>query len=201
MKKTINLSFILLSALFFYIDKAYSQDGAPPEVQRPDLPELTDELREKIDSYRDEKGALREELRESIAALEDPDREEIRETVQAFREENADRIASQRDLATEIREELKDVRGDRPLPPRHRPLPPEFQSRRDDFQAERQALRQDRHEFLESIKDLTGEEREAAIQAFREEQRQRLHEQKELRRELRDQIRDRVTDTGDGDGG
>ncbi len=200
MKKVINLS-ILLFALFIYVDKAYSQDDAPPEVQRPDLPELPDDLREKIDSYRDEKTALREELRDSLGALEDPDREQIRETVAAFREENTDRIASQRELAAEIREDLQEVRGDRPLPPRHRPLPPELQDRRDDFRAARQALRQDRHEFLESIKDLTGEEREAAIQAFRDEYRQRLQEQKELRRELREQIRDGRNDNGEGDGG
>ena len=200
MKKVINLS-ILLFALFIYVDKAYSQDDAPPEVRRPDLPELPDDLREKIDSYRDEKTALREELRDSLGALEDPDREQIRETVAAFREENTDRIASQRELAAEIREDLQEVRGDRPLPPRHRPLPPELQDRRDDFRAARQALRQDRHEFLESIKDLTGEEREAAIQAFRDEYRQRLQEQKELRRELREQIRDGRNDNGEGDGG
>ena len=204
MNKTIKYSFLMLITLFLFGGYAFGQedegsgDMSHPEVQRPEFPE---ELRGKIDTYREEKVALRVELRETLAALVDPTREETREAVQAFREENTERIASQRELAAEIRVTVREIRGDQPFPPHRRHLPPELEAKRDEFHAERQALRQERHEFLESIKDLTDEEREAAIQAFREEHRQRLQEQKELRRELRDQIRDGHTDTGDGDGG
>ncbi len=209
MNKKIKISFILLTTLFLGLGNVFGQEGpgqgpefmGPPEVQRPELPDLPVELRGQIDLYQDEKESLRNELRETLAILEDPTRDEIRESVQAFREENAERIASQHELAAEIREELKEIRGDRPLPPHRRPLPPELEVRRDEFLAERQALQQERQEFFESIKDLTGEERDAAIQAFREEQRQRLQEQKELRRDLREQIREGVTDTGNGNGG
>ncbi len=201
MKKTIKLSLILLIAGLPLGGSVFGQDAPAPDVTDMQRPELPEELRGKIDVYQAEKAALRTELRETLAVLVEPTREEVRETVQTFREANADRIADQRALAAEIRVDLKEIRGDRPIPPHRRPLPPELVVRRDEFIAERQALRQERHDFFESIKDLTDEEREAAIQAFREDHRQRLQEQKELRRDLRDQIRDGGTDTGTGTGG
>ncbi len=198
MKRSITLSFLILFAVFYFGERAWGQnDGSDspdrPQVDRPDV--LPPDLRDKIEDYRTERHALRSELRERLADLDDPTNEEIHDETGAFREENSDRIDAQRDLARMIHADLRDIRRDRPHRPRPRPHDGVVRDRITDFRTERDALRQERHDFLESIQELPADERETAISDFREEHRQRVEEQKELRRQIHRDIRDNI----DGD--
>ena len=189
---------LLLSALviFFVGSKAMGQDDGDgsniPPIDRPDI--LPEDLRDLIQSYREEKHALRSELRTILDQLVDPTRDAIHVAIDAFREDNADRIADQREVALQIRDQLRELRGDRPARPDRDPLPPEIQEQRDDFRAARQDLRTARRQLFNDIKNLTDEERHAAIDDFRELHQQDLQELKDLRREIRDAVRDEVGD-------
>ena len=209
MKRSITLSFLVLFAVFYFGEKAWGQnDGSDgpdrPQVDRPDV--LPPDLRDKIEDYRTERHALRSELRERLAELDHPTDEEIHDEIGTVREENSDRIDGQRDLARMIHDELRDIRRDRPHRPRPRPHDRVVRDRITDFHTERDALKQERHNFLDSIKDLPADERETAIHDFREEHRQRVEEQKERRRQIHRDIRDHIdgerrSDEGDSSSG
>ena len=189
MNRIINFILVAALAVFFVGSPVVGQDDpVPPDIDRHDF--LPEELREKIHEYRQEKHALRSELRALIDDLTDPTREQVQETVAAFREDHEDRIAAQRDLAREIREGLRDVRDDRPPRPRPDELPDAIKDLRNQFHDNQQDLRDERRTFIDSLGDLTEEQREAAIEQFREDHRAALQEQKDLRRQIRDAIRD-----------
>jgi hypothetical protein len=182
MRKTIEIMFLVLAGSLFIASGAVAQNDGPgpdgsdrPEVDRPPLPA---ELREKIVEFKTEQHALRSELRTAIG---DTTEAEKRAIVEAFREANVERIADQRELGAEIRAEIAEIRGDREVPDG-------FRDRVTDFRHDRRELQIDRREFVASLEGLSEEDRETAIQAFKEEYRERLHDLKEARRDLRDDV-------------
>ena len=179
MRKTIEMMFLVLAGSLFIAGGAVAQNDGPgpggsdrPEIDRPPLPA---ELREKIVDFKTEQHALRSELRTAIGDTTEAEKQAI---VAAFREANAERIAAQRELGAEIRAE---IRGDREVPDG-------FRDRVRDFRHDRRELQIDRREFVASLEGLSEEDRETAIQAFKEEYRERLHDLKEARRDLRDDV-------------
>jgi len=150
---------------------------------RPDDPifEVPDEIKEKRNALQEQRAALAESRRAAIDALgEDPTDEEIRETVEAWREANADAIADARALADELRDWFRENR-----PPR--PLPPVIAQRRAEFRDNMQDIRDNRRQLRQRLQnpDLTEEEREQIIAEFREQQREFVQERKALRRQQR----------------
>ncbi len=185
MKLNNNIILIIVTLLYFG-GMAFGQGDVP------ETPAFPDELKETIDVYKAEREALRQELREAIAELGNPSKEEVRAVIIAFREENAERIAAQRKLGSEIRDIDREFRGNHPDRPGRPEKPAELVALQDEFRAKQDVLIQARKEFSESIKDLSKEDRHAAIQDFNNEQRLRHQEQKELRRQIRDQARDNL---------
>ena len=61
-------------------------ESKPQRPERPERPELSEELKTKMETYKEESQALRAELKEAIAALEEPTREQISEATKSFRE-------------------------------------------------------------------------------------------------------------------
>ncbi len=198
MSKLVNLIFILALAIFYFGERAWGQNddgsaGTPdrPEVDRPEI--LPGDLLEEIQSYRAEKIEMRSDLRDVLAELDQPTKDEVREAIAGFREANADRIELQHILAASIRDQLHDIRGVRDDRPEPGSLSSELANRIQDFKDERDALIQQRHAFMDSIRDLSDEEKEAAIQAFRSDLRQELEVQKELRRRIREDVEGEVS--------
>ena len=187
MKKTIEITLLVLAGSFFMVSGAIADGDAPdrPEIERAHLP---DEVREQFAAYKAERNALRTELRERIAEAGAETDEERHAVVDAFREEFADQIAANRELGADIRAAIAEIRDGRDIPDGVRDRVRQFRQDRADLQAERR-------EFVASLEGLTEEEREAAIQEFREDYRQRLHDLKEERRQLRDRVHENL----DGD--
>lgn len=163
---------------FAQTDPSTDLPSAPPEVV-----EQSPELKAMIEAFRTENHALRTELKAELAELTDPTRDEIRAATQAFRTENADRIAAQKALAEEIRAAIRSIREDRPRPT----LPPELLAAHQAFRDAQQALRQAQRDLREALRGATNAaDREAILASFREAQRVRLQALKDAQRDIRE---------------
>jgi len=172
----------LLASAALAVSGLSAQHSGPGPGPGSELRVPNPEVQALIEAFRAEQQALRAELHAILEGLEDPTREAVAAATQAFRQANADRIAAQRELSQQIREAIAQNRPDRPLPV----IPDEVKALMDQFrakQAEMQAARQELHAALEGA---TDEERAALLAAFREAQRERMGELKELRQQLRD---------------
>ncbi len=133
MKKTINIIFAIIMAVFYFGLKASGQDSVtdvttvtdevavvidessevellgPPERDERHI-EIPDELKDRRRDYISDRNTLRDDLRARIDGLEDPTREDVRAEIDAFKRENADRIAAQREQAARLRGDIADWR-------------------------------------------------------------------------------------------
>lgn len=166
----------------------------------PERPELPEDLQADIDTHRAERQALREELRTVLNSLEDDSPEAREEAIEAFREDNADRIAANRELGAQIREDVEAFREDNGLPTRG-DLPPALREARRDIALERQEMRQVREQFRADLASAESEEeRLALVQAHREAMREHRAEIRELRRQMRQVAEDLSGDRRPDDG-
>jgi hypothetical protein len=128
--------------------------------------------------------SLADSRRAAILALgEDPTDEEVQAAIEAWRTANADVLTEVEDLSKELRDWFRANRPGRAAPSRSQGMA----DRAANFRENAKALRQNRQAMRNELgnPDLTPEQRRAMIQEFREEQRQILSEQKELRRQER----------------
>ena len=133
MKKTINIIFAIIMAVFYFGLKASGQDSVtdvttvtdevavvidessevellgPSERDERHI-EIPDELKDRRRDYISDRNTLRDDLRARIDGLEDPTREDVRAEIDAFKRENADRIAAQRERAARLRGDIADWR-------------------------------------------------------------------------------------------
>ncbi len=171
----------------------------PPAPIRPTLPPkkpLPEELKAKMDSYKETQDVLRDELKAKINALgDDASREDVKNAAEAFKADNQERIDAQIAVAKEIHEGLKANRpkhdkGDRPEPPAA------VKEKADAMKDLHQLLGKARHDLHEALKNASKEEREAMIAAFKEAQKDHHQQLKQAKKALREAIRDNAQ-TGD----
>jgi hypothetical protein len=133
MKKTINIIFAIIMAVFYFGLKASGQDsvtdvntvadevavvidensevdllGSPDRDDRQI--EIPDELKDRRRDYISDRETLRDDLRARIDGLEDPTREDVCAEIDTFKRENADRIEAQRERAARLRGDIADWR-------------------------------------------------------------------------------------------
>ena len=190
-----NLITLLLGALILSLSAGAFAKPRPGFFKGlPRKANLSDAEKEKLESFRNEQKALREELQKRIDALgENADQETIKATVKAFREENVDRIKAQAEVAKGASIKLKGMKPNRAK----RPEPSEqvkakieaAKSIRKEVHAASAGLRGD-------LKDASGEERKQLIAAFKEANKDKLEELKAKEKEVREAIRSQK-DTGD----
>ena len=154
-------------------------------IERPELQpiELSDEIKNNLDQYHNEQDSLRVELRARLDALEEP----IRDS----RREDATRIAVQKERSidihnTQLQDRLDNV-TDRPV---RDDLSTAVTDRKALFEQRRAELLETRRALLSDLESASNEDRLKIIEDFREENRQLLRDQKQLRRQLRDDLRD-----------
>jgi hypothetical protein len=152
-----------------------------PDGRWAEIPEVILALREEL---KDSRIALAESRRDAILALgENPTDEAVREAIDAWREANVDALADAQALAMELRDWFRENRPERPV----RPNTPGMAQRRAEFRDNVAAMRQNRRELAGQMAnpELTPEQRQELIQAFREDQRELLQERKALKRQER----------------
>ncbi len=71
--------------------------------------EISNELKEKITSYIQEREAIRSELQKVVQANADATRKEKHEAVAEWRKENEERLSTEKALGAEIRKEVKNL--------------------------------------------------------------------------------------------
>ena len=133
MKKTINIIFAIIMAVFYFGLKASGQDSVtdvntvadevavvidensevdllgPPDRDERQI-EIPDELKDRRRDYIYDRETLRDDLRARFDGLEDPTREDVRAEIDTFKRENADRIEAQRERAARLRGDIADWR-------------------------------------------------------------------------------------------
>jgi hypothetical protein len=162
MKQVYRYFWIALIASASMAVSGYALDATPPE--------LNSATREKIEALQANREALRAEIHAMLDTLPDASREEKLAALQAWREQNAERIAAQRQSAQELKAEI------RTQLPNHPPLrtgPPDFamgnKAQAQALSAERKEMQNELKTLLDGLSDATQEERLAAIEAWREQ--------------------------------
>ena len=164
-----------------------------PPIQ-PILPEPPKEIKKKIELHKKIQDSLRKGLKQKIDALgEGATKEDIKKVVEAYRNENAERIEDATHIGKQIQEWQKENRPKRPK----RPEPSEeirekaakVRLVKNDLDIARKALGQ----------ELKGKSKEASaelIKAFRESQKELYEELKDAKQDLLKEVR-KQRQTGD----
>jgi len=155
------------------------------EDVREVLPDLPQEVQDKMVAYTAEAERLRTGRRETVSAFveanPDATTEEIRTVVADYNRENAEDIVANTELRREIRSDVRDLRGSA------RPLDREAVSeRRQQIRANVAGLARDLKDLRADLKDqlqADGADREAIIREFRQSRAEILRQAKEETRE------------------
>ncbi len=112
--------FTILAGLvaFAFTGSAYAQDARPqlpsgPRLPKVDVSKLPTDLQALVSQFRDQKKSLHELSAALREQLKNATREERKALLDQFAADNADAIAAQKDLAKQIRQELRALREQR----------------------------------------------------------------------------------------
>lgn len=168
----------------------------PPDFE---VPEELQGLADEVAAARDALEASRQEVIDALG--EDADRDAIRTAIEAWRDAHAAEIEAAKALAQELRQSLMELDPEAYDRPEREPLPDEIVALQDEAKTLNESLRASRQALLESLgDDLTREEREAALDAWREENAVDLARLEEIREEVRAYLRENRPDRGDRPG-
>lgn len=78
--------------------------GSPGYAQ-----EISDQLKEKISTYQAERETIQQEVKDLVAAMPDATLEEKQAVILSWKAENEERIATQQELASEVKTALREV--------------------------------------------------------------------------------------------
>jgi gas vesicle protein len=157
----------------------------PEKPSRPVHPELSEELKTKLDSYKKEKDQLTKELKETIKKLEKPTRQKVKETIEAFHKNNKDRFDDNKELGKAIKEGLIQNRPERPKKPE---VSVEVKKLHKSHADKIKELHESKKKLMTSLKDVKGDERKKLLDGFRQEQKSLHDELKSIQKQLREQI-------------
>ena len=181
------------------IDKKKPETEKPkkPGSEKPKLPtkpvkpEMPEEIKSAIEEHKSTDKKLKDELKSQINELgKDASREDIKKLAENFREDNAELIATQKELGKKIQNWFKDNKPERPK----RPEPSEEVKEKikavHDKKKVLDVAKRELHEKLKESKDLTKEEKQALIEKFKEENAEKHKALKEAQKELQKKIRE-----------
>ena len=170
--------------------KDMADNGERKRPQRPQKPEISDEVKAQIDAVKDLEKALHTEIKEKVNELgKDATREEIKATVESFKESNKDRFEEIKEAHTAIRENIE---ANRPEKPERPELTEDLKAKVDALHAKRKEMHEAQKELHQNLKEASKEEREVLITAFKEANKAKHEEIKTQAKEVKEEIRSLV---------
>jgi len=165
-------------------------EGKPSKPVRPTKPvrpELSDDVKVKLDSYKEEKDRLHKELKAVLKKLKNPTRKDVKEAVSTFHKENKDRVDAHKELGKEIKTGLVQNRPERPK----KPVVPEAVKELHKVQIEIQKkIGVNHRELMTKLKagreTLGASDRKELFDNFKENQSSLHEELKSIQKQLRD---------------
>ncbi len=167
--------------------KKMADEGKRKRPQRPKKPEISEEMKTKIDAVKELEKAIHAEIKVQVNALgKEATREEIKATVESFKESNKARFDEIKEAHAAIRENLE---ANRPEKPERPDLAPELKAKVDALHAKRKELHEAQKELHKNLKDASKEEREEMITAYKEANQAKHQEIKSKAKEVKEEIR------------
>jgi hypothetical protein len=173
-------------------EKPKQPEGEKPELPtKPVKPEIPEEIKSAIEEHKSTDKKLKDDFKLKINELgKDASREDIKKLAEKFREDNAELIATQKELGKKIQNWFKDNKPERPK----RPEPSEEVKEKikavHDKKKVLDVAKRELQEKLKESKGLTKEEKQALIEKFKEENAEKHKALKEAQKELQKKIRE-----------
>ncbi len=175
-------------------NKTDGSSAGRPEIKRPTRParpELSDDLKGKLDSYKQEHADLRKALNDKLKALKNPTRDQVKKITKEFHEANKDRFEAQKELAKTLKDGLKAARPERPSKP---VVPEKVLELRAAHDKVIKSVSESKRELMAALAKASKEERKSLLDGFREEQMKLQEEMKNIQRQIRESIHATSTD-------
>jgi polyhydroxyalkanoate synthesis regulator phasin len=170
--------------------KNMADNGERMRPQRPQKPEISDEVKAQIDAVKGLEKALHTEIKEKVNELgKDATREQIKATVESFKESNKDRFEEIKEAHSAIRENIEANRPEKPQRPQ---LTEDLKAKVDALHAKRKEMHEAQKELHQNLKEASKEEREEMITAFKEANKAKHEEIKSQAKEVKEEIRSLV---------
>jgi hypothetical protein len=164
--------------------------GKPSKPERPTKPvrsELSDDVKGKLDSYKEEKDNLHKELKAVLKKLDKPTRKEVRDTVEAFHKDNKGRFDAHKELGKDIKEELSQNRPPRPKKPEITDAVKELHKAQAEIQKKMASNHKD---LMTKLKEgrvtLGASDRKELFDGFKEGQKDLHEELKSIQKQIRE---------------
>ena len=156
--------------------------------QRPQKPELSDEVKGKLDDIKTQQDALAKEMKTKLDALkkDGATKEQMREAVHSFQKDNKDRLDAIKAAHKDIHDSLK---GARPPKPERPELTTEIKAKVEALKEKQKELHTARKDLHENLKGKSKEDREALIATFKEANKAKHQEIKAKAKEVKEEIR------------
>ena len=156
--------------------------------QRPQKPELSDEVKGKLDDIKAQQDALAKEMKTKLDALkkDGATKEQMREAVHSFQKDNKDRLDAIKAAHKDIHDSLK---GARPPKPERPELTTEIKAKVEALKEKQKELHTARKDLHENLKGKSKEDREALIATFKEANKAKHQEIKAKAKEVKEEIR------------
>jgi hypothetical protein len=156
--------------------------------KRPAKPELSADVKAKLDDIKSQQDAIAKEMKSKLDTLkqEGASKEQMREAIHAFQKDNKDRLEAIKDAHKDIHESLK---GARPPKPERPELTAEIKVKVEALKEKQKELYTARKDLHENLKDKSKEERETLIADFKEENKAKHEDIKSKAKEVKQEIR------------
>ena len=157
------------------------------EIKRPQKPEISEDLKAKIDAVKQLEKAIHTEIKTQVEALgKEATREEIKATVEAFKEKSKQRFDEIKEDHALIKETLK---ANRPEKPQRPELDVDLKKEVQDLHAKRKEMHEAQKELHKNLKDASKEDRLEMIKAFKEANKEKHNDIKEQAKIVKEGIR------------
>ena len=179
--------------------KEMAEKGDRKLPKRPQKPELSEEVKEKIAAVKELGKSIHTEMRAKVEELgKDASREEIKTAVEEFKESNKERFEEIKEKHSSIRE---DMEANRPPKPERPELNAALKSKVDALKAKQKEMHEAQKKLHQNLKDATKDERKEMITDFKEANKEK-HEEiktqaKEVKKEIRELVETDATRTSD----
>ena len=158
------------------------------EIKRPQKPEISEDLKAKIDAVKQLEKAIHTEIKTQVEALgKEATREEIKATVEAFKESNKDRFDEIKEAHAAIKE---NINVNRPEKPKRPELNEELKAKVDALHAKRKEMHEAQKELHKNLKEASTEDRKEMIAVFKEANKAKHEEIKAQAKEVKEEIRE-----------
>jgi hypothetical protein len=177
-------------------DKAEGKPERPERPQSPARPELSDDVKSKLDAYKKESDDLRKVLKDQLKALKNPTRDQIKKITKGFQEAQKARIDAQKELSSQIKDGLKAARPERPAKP---VIPDAVNDLRKQHDETLKQVSEAKKALMQKLSagKLSKEDHKALLDGFREGQKKLQEDMKSIQRQIREAIGKPAGDVAD----